>query len=1102
MNSAKVLFIDDDESTCIIAEKFLAKLTGMDIITVSSSSEALQLFSMDEFDAIISDFEMPEHNGLDVLDFVRKHDSEIPFILFTGKSREDVAIEALNRGATRYIKKDADPQSMYSELAHSIQSSILLTRIKRDLEETRLLNRVLVESMQDMVFVLDEQERYVEFIGSPTSRPFLSIDTFLGKRIQEIMPRRISEVYIQRAERIRNTGTTEKMEYWLEIDGEILWYRAYLSLHEDGKSIIVLASNITTEREAIQSRRMIEDLANSLIHSSPQGILVIRLSPPKILFSNELASNMLGYSQEQMHQLTSKSLSELLDKSEHLKLARNYDEYLEGFKEPLKKHYKIITPSGETKWLEAYLNPIYYDGQKSALVVFRDRTEEFHAEEMIKQRTAYFKALFESAPLPYQSLDVDGLIITVNDAWQQLMGYDREEVIGRNFSEFLVEIHRELFKENFNLFKDTGKADDVRYSMVRKDGKIRNIAAYGRISYNKDGTYEMSHCIIHDVTSDLDGLATQIQDQYFRIIADSTYDWESWIGCDGKLIWVNEAVENHTGYSTDECMDMEQYPLPIIHPHDRSRIHQILTEASKGDSQGNDIPFRIINKSGEERWMALSFNPMRNEFGELLGFRTSIRDTTEREKLSSELSERKAFFKALFNSIPDYVQVWEREDDGTIRLIAVNSSLYEASNGKVEYLIGMSLGEVYKERPQYIEKIREAMHSDDTIRFDTHYQMITQDHSLHLIWQFKKVSDDILLMIATDITDHVKAEEALNKSQERLSIALKATGIGYFELWSDLSHAYISKQWRELHGLTRETISKNPRKLWEWFLSVVHPDDQERFIQLLQLQYPIDVVNLIYRIHMPDGNWRWIHGFGSVQEVDTDSEKIRIIGSARDVTAEMEAKIALEAQRDELSKFTHQMKHDVTNILHNMMGLISLLEDDYNQEHLSRMKMMVEQMEILLKQSIQLADAGLIIGEREHCNLQDVLQSIIDTTIPSSIEIKMSELPLVECDSAKIVQVFQNIISNAVEHGQPKEIRIRTEQREDRVVIIISNDGEEIPKGIREKLFYSQVSTKEHGGLGLRIVKRIIEAHGWKINLDQSRTISFLIHIPKRDVVK
>ncbi len=122
----------------------------------------------------------------------------------------------------------------------------------------------------------------------------------------------------------------------------------------------------------------------------------------------------------------------------------------------------------------------------------------------------------------------------------------------------------------------------------------------------------------------------------FQAIAECTYDWESWIEPSGRLGWVNAAVERFTGYSVEECMVLDGYPLALVHEEDRARMEAVLRSAAAG-SVGNDVEFRVVRKDGEVRWGSVSWQPLVDEEGSPLGFRASVRDIGERKELEAQL---------------------------------------------------------------------------------------------------------------------------------------------------------------------------------------------------------------------------------------------------------------------------------------------------------------------------------------------------------------------------------------------------------------------------------------------------------------------------------
>ncbi|HWR39973.1 MAG TPA: PocR ligand-binding domain-containing protein [Patescibacteria group bacterium] len=178
--------------------------------------------------------------------------------------------------------------------------------------------------------------------------------------------------------------------------------------------------------------------------------------------------------------------------------------------------------------------------------------------------------------------------------------------------------------------------------------------------------------------------------EQFLAIANFTYDWESWIGVDGKLLWVNPAVERITGYSPEECLEMEDYPLRIVRPEDRRRIENILKERQYA-KEGNDLTFQIIRKDGTQRWVAMSWQTICQGDGNDMGLRLSVRDVTDRclaEQAVAASEER--FAKAFFSS-PVPMAILSMEQGA---LWEVNEALLTVTGYRKAEVIGRSLQEL------------------------------------------------------------------------------------------------------------------------------------------------------------------------------------------------------------------------------------------------------------------------------------------------------------------------------------------------------------------------------------------------------------------------
>ncbi|MCU7940918.1 MAG: PAS domain-containing protein [gamma proteobacterium symbiont of Bathyaustriella thionipta] len=132
--------------------------------------------------------------------------------------------------------------------------------------------------------------------------------------------------------------------------------------------------------------------------------------------------------------------------------------------------------------------------------LFEDITARYIASKALKESEERFRTLFELAPQGYQSLNSEGVIIEVNNAWLKLLGYSREEVIGQPFSRFLTENSQKLFKKSFPIFKKQGTQHSSIYHMRTRQGQIKIVSCEGQIAYTNEGLFQQTHCILTDIT--------------------------------------------------------------------------------------------------------------------------------------------------------------------------------------------------------------------------------------------------------------------------------------------------------------------------------------------------------------------------------------------------------------------------------------------------------------------------------------------------------------------------------------------------------------------------------------------------------------------------
>jgi len=164
-------------------------------------------------------------------------------------------------------------------------------------------------------------------------------------------------------------------------------------------------------------------------------------------------------------------------------------------------------------------------------------------EKNLKKNEEKFRLLYENAPLPYQSLNEDGIIIEVNDSWLRKMDFKRGEVIGRFFTDFLTPQSKEKFKKDFPIFLENGEISHVQLDLIKKDGKIIKTLLEGKISYDLDGNFKNTNCIFQDITSQMEAYK-RIKNEKILLskIMDASEDSIYLMDTSGFIILANKAL--------------------------------------------------------------------------------------------------------------------------------------------------------------------------------------------------------------------------------------------------------------------------------------------------------------------------------------------------------------------------------------------------------------------------------------------------------------------------------------------------------------------------------------------------------------------------------
>lgn len=260
----RCIYVDDEEALLEIAKEFLELEGDISVDTVSSVDTALKLISGTTYDAIISDYQMPDMDGIRFLKRIRSDGKDTPFILFTGRGREEVVIEALKNGADHYIKKGGDPTAQYAELANLVRQTVRRKEAEEAIRYNATRFRALIENTRDLVTIID-WSGYIVY-SSPSTKNALgyNMDEIRGRSVFEYLhpdDRYIEDVLMYSAQKDK---CVLPAEFRLRAkDGDYRWFRGSASgyLDEKDRRQIILYAWYIDDRKSIEDELLARDQA-------------------------------------------------------------------------------------------------------------------------------------------------------------------------------------------------------------------------------------------------------------------------------------------------------------------------------------------------------------------------------------------------------------------------------------------------------------------------------------------------------------------------------------------------------------------------------------------------------------------------------------------------------------------------------------------------------------------------------------------------------------------------------------------------------------------------------------------------------------------------
>ncbi|MFW9994705.1 MAG: PAS domain S-box protein [Candidatus Odinarchaeota archaeon] len=748
------------------------------------------------------------------------------------------------------------------------------------------------------------------------------------------------------------------------------------------------------------------------------------------------------------------------------------------------------------------------------------------------------KALIGSSPVAIIIVDKEGKVTTWNPAAEKIFGWSEHEAVGHlnpiipsdaldDYKESIAQVFQGSVisgKEMKRLKKDGSLIDTSLSSAVLHNAKGEIIGAIGLFidmteQKKAESALEESERRFHTLFEE--SPVALWEEDYSRI--KTYFDGLKQLGITNFkdyfekhpeevkkcakmaiILNVNKAAmrmldvkkkEEMPGY-LDKNFTSESYASfreELIALASGKMEHQAESTCSNSKGETLDISLKLAVLPGHE-----------NTLSRVL---VSTQDITDRKKAVEDLARSERFNRMLVEASPSGIIYMDA--DGTITYEnPAMQRIMGVPEGTVSPVMGIRVTDIPPVQESGAISLFQRTLAGESIAGDlVHYRSlmgVELDVEIHsgLVKDEKDHLEGIILLV-NDITNHKLAEEKLTESElkSRKIIEESPAGIiltdeqGIIVEWN---HAQ-----EEITGLAADKAMG--KYLWDILFDLAV--DERKIPELYERMK--STVRKCLRIHQPvfeeiprfntikrtDGKQRIISN--EIFQIKTQSG-YRIGNITTDITEKKLAEDLLKRQKEELSNFARFMVHDIKNCLFTIDAYIQLLKDGHDKSSIEKILKQIEYLNVLLRRSLDLAEAGRTIEKIDRVDLNNLIEVIADITIPSTIKFSHDALPEVVCDNDKLHQVMKNLFENAVKHGSPKNIEVKVEESVNGFNLLIINDGKMIPPEIQKQIFDRGYPTAAGStGLGLTIVKKVIEAHGWEINLKSTaENTVFQIFIP------
>jgi len=720
VSEVKILLVDDEETLLEISKVYIEKLDeSFRIHTVKSAKEAIKLLKKTPFDVIISDYQMPEIDGLKFLSILREQDYDIPFIIFTGKGREEVAIQALNLGADYYLQKGGETDTQFHELAnlirklveqkqaekarlHLLNQQISINKLAVTLGESRDLNKIYKTIFKHIYSIMDADTFVVSFYDSKSNiispgyalinRKVIDITVFPALPLEhpenEIRKKVIETnnyVYLENLRRdksgqekmtIRNQAEYTKSAVFvpMKIGGEtigIIEVHSYQANAYSEQDIELLSALANVAAVAIQNARLFnmqQDINEQLQQEKERTQAMLDLIEALVLVLNKngiiqrinrKGCEILGYTEEE---ILGKNWIETFLPEEYRKKVRQRIKKIIKTGEILSVNINpIITKDGSEvmiSWKTSIL-PEKIDGIECVLSTGVEITDELVKETERLQEEEHYKYLTKMSEEGLIILQ-DNKIKFMNKNMRSILGLGKEELIDLDPEPFLRGKDKERFIDLLATYKETGHLPKEFQCWIFSKNNVKKYIHNSIISVKTPDGANRYYILVKDITEKkLAEIALESSERKLRTTLNAFPYPMHVVNRNLQFIIYNQAMKEWLeNLNLDIALDGKTVyeAFPFL-PQEVIDEYQYVFDTGKTVYKKDCT---VLN--GREIFTETRKYPV-IEKDKVISVITIIRDVSKEIQIEQQLQKNEETLRLLFESSSDGILILDQEDN-------------------------------------------------------------------------------------------------------------------------------------------------------------------------------------------------------------------------------------------------------------------------------------------------------------------------------------------------------------------------------------------------------------------------------------------------------